>query len=122
MQLTDQRIEEIICETADAWNAQADTKNQWPDLGRDEKDLLIARAIEAEVLAAQRNDMQLDEGTIVSAVQKACGGYRTGASYDFEDVWNCIEAAFSLATHSAGAQGGERHVEEIERIERAKGE
>lgn len=47
--------------------------------------------------------MQLTELQIETIIAETCGTYRTGGSYTFEDVWNCIEKA--LAAHSAGAPG-----------------
>lgn len=44
----------------------------------------------------------LTEFQIETIVAETCGTYRTGDSYTFEDVWNCIEKA--LAAHSAEVQ------------------
>lgn len=41
-------------------------------------------------------DMQAPtEAQIEAIITKACGKYRIGDSYSFEDVWNCIEAALA---------------------------
>lgn len=39
------------------------------------------------------NTTQLPEARIEAIISKACGRHRTGDSYTFEDVWNCIEVA-----------------------------
>ena len=48
--LSDERILEIYEEAKANWNAQADQRNQWSDLGVDEVVTLVARAIEREIL------------------------------------------------------------------------
>lgn len=52
-------------------------------------------------------DGSIPEGQIIDAIKKACGEYRTGASYDFEDVWNCIEAFTQAAPPSQAENRGE---------------
>jgi len=47
--------------------------------------------------AAHAGATQISEQHIIAAIKKACGEYRTNDSYSFEDVWNCIEAAFATA-------------------------
>lgn len=50
----------------------------------------------------------LTEQQIESVIAKATGAYRTGDSYTFEDVWNCIEAALTLRSveqHEAAPAG-----------------
>lgn len=38
----------------------------------------------------------VSEGRVIAAIKKACGEYRTNESYSFEDVWNCIEAFYTV--------------------------
>lgn len=49
------------------------------------------------------NTTQLPESRIEAIISKACGQYRTGDSYTFEDVWNCIEAALASANVKVGS-------------------
>jgi hypothetical protein len=77
-----------------------------------------ARAILAS--AGQVERKAIDDGTIIAAIERACGAYRTNDSYSFEDVWNCIEAAFSLAAPTPAAAQAVR-VCEISDIECSRG-
>ncbi len=52
--LSDERILEIYEEAKANWNAQADQRNQWSDLGVDEVVTLVARAIEREILRVDK--------------------------------------------------------------------
>lgn len=49
------------------------------------------------------NTTQLPETRIEAIISKACGRHRTGDSYTFEDVWNCIEAALASANVNVGS-------------------
>ncbi|WP_205814595.1 hypothetical protein [Burkholderia sp. Ac-20345] len=49
------------------------------------------------------NTTQLPESRIEAIISTACGQYRTGDSYTFEDVWNCIEAALASASVKVGS-------------------
>jgi len=53
----------------------------------------IERLKSAASQPAESKRVELTEGQVIEAIQKACGEYRHGCSYSFEDVWNCIEAA-----------------------------
>jgi len=48
--LTSEEVSTIIAATKEKWNAEADSYNQWSDLGSDEHYELIGAAIEAAVL------------------------------------------------------------------------
>ena len=48
--LSDERILEIAARAEAQWNAAADQYNQWRELDSDEITILIARAIEREIL------------------------------------------------------------------------
>ncbi|MBU9439117.1 hypothetical protein KTE91_28970 [Burkholderia multivorans] len=49
------------------------------------------------------NTTQQPEARIEAIISKACGQYRTGDSYTFEEVWNCIEAALASANVKVGS-------------------
>ena len=52
-ELSDERILEIAAKAEAQWNAVADQYNQWRELNSDEITILIARAIEREILGGQ---------------------------------------------------------------------
>ncbi len=45
---------------------------------------------------------QVRETQIESIISKACGKYRAGDSYTFEDVWKCVEVALASIPAEAG--------------------
>lgn len=66
---------------------------------------LLAAYQEIERLKSQPAEskrVELSEGQVIEAIQKACGEYRHGCSYSFEDAWNCIEAALLARAQAKG--------------------
>ena len=53
--LSDERILEIAAKAEAQWNAVADQYNQWRELNSDEITILIARAIEREILGGAQS-------------------------------------------------------------------
>ena len=51
--LSDERILELAAKAEAQWNAVADQYNQWRELNSDEITILIARAIEREILGGR---------------------------------------------------------------------
>jgi hypothetical protein len=52
----------------------------------------VARVARSSIKRKEERDA-LRELDIEAVITQACGAYKTGESYTFEDVWNCIEAA-----------------------------